>query len=134
MFMAHSVEGRYPFLDRDLVEFVRLLPTELKLNGLVEKFILKRIAANRVPREILRREKFGFHAPGAAALLRQNVEWINDTLSCERLAREGYFNVAFIEELKRRYREPDFRLDPRLESDVLLIVLSFNVFTELFGM
>ena len=41
MAMAHSVEGRYPFLDHRVIEFGSRLPLRFKLNGLKEKFILK---------------------------------------------------------------------------------------------
>ena len=39
--MAHSVEGRLPFLDHWLVEFARTLPVDLKIRGTVEKYILR---------------------------------------------------------------------------------------------
>ena len=39
--MANSVEGRYPFLDYRVIEFAATLPSDYKLHGLNEKFILK---------------------------------------------------------------------------------------------
>jgi asparagine synthase (glutamine-hydrolysing) len=39
--MAHSVEGRYPFLDVRVVEFCNRLPARLKLRGLTDKFLLR---------------------------------------------------------------------------------------------
>ena len=41
MSMAHSVEGRYPFLDHRLIEFASDLPSNLKIKGLNEKYVLK---------------------------------------------------------------------------------------------
>ncbi len=49
MLMANSVEGRFPFLDRDVVEFAMALPARHKLLGLDEKHILKRAFADVVP-------------------------------------------------------------------------------------
>ncbi|MCA1635269.1 MAG: asparagine synthase (glutamine-hydrolyzing) [Acidobacteria bacterium] len=132
MALANSVEARYPFLDIELVEFSRLVPPGLKLNGLTEKYILKRVAEGLVPPEIIRREKFGFHAPGSPFLLRQNSEWLEDLLSYERVRRQGYFNPDVVEALKRRYTSEGFRLNLPFENDLLMIVLSFNIFLDLF--
>lgn len=132
MVMANAVEGRYPFLDIDLVRFAREIPPDLKLNGYTEKYILKRVAEDLVPPQIIQREKFGFRAPGSPYLLRQKIGWIDDLLAYERIKREGYFNPDVIESLKAQYSEPGFKLNPHLESDLLLIVITFGIFLELF--
>ena len=41
--MANSIEGRYPYLDKELVNLVTNMPNHLKPNYLKEKFILKSI-------------------------------------------------------------------------------------------
>ena len=49
MAMAHSVEGRFPFLDHRVVEFANQLPPSLKLNGLTEKYLLKEVSREWLP-------------------------------------------------------------------------------------
>ncbi len=132
MLMAHGVEGRYPFLDRDLIAFAATIPPDLKLHGFEEKYIVKRIAAGRVPAAILEREKFGFYSVSSPVLLAAGQGWVEDLLSPARIRRDGYFCAETVEALKARYRTPDFRLDPRYEDDLLLIVLSFNVLRDTF--
>jgi asparagine synthase (glutamine-hydrolysing) len=132
MVLANSVEGRYPFLDINVVEFARHIPPELKLNGFSEKYVLKQVAADLIPPEIIRREKFGFRAPGSPYLLQQHIEWIDDMLAYERIKRQGYFNPDVVERLKVQYAQPGFKLNPHLESDLLMIVLSFNTLLDLF--
>jgi asparagine synthase (glutamine-hydrolysing) len=132
MLMANGVEGRYPFLDLDLVEFACKLPVSFKVQQFEEKFILKKIASGLVPEEIVRREKFGFFAPSGPALIRSNVEWVQDLLSCDLIKRHGYFCPRFVEQLKTRYLDPRYNLDPRFEDDFLLIILSFNIMYRLF--
>jgi asparagine synthase (glutamine-hydrolysing) len=132
MALANSVEARYPFLDIDLVEFSKRVPPELKLNQFTEKYILKKVASGMVPQEIINREKFGFHAPGSPYLLQQNIEWINDLLSPELIKRQGYFNPATVERLRRQYMQPGFKVNLPFESDLLMIVLSFGIFLDLF--
>ena len=69
MLMAHSVEGRFPFLDPDLVELANSLPPAYKLRGLDEKHVLKRAAAGLVPDEIIRRPKQPYRAPDALSFV-----------------------------------------------------------------
>ena len=132
MALANSVEARYPFLDIDLVEFSRTIPPELKLSQFTEKYILKKVAEGLIPKEIIDREKFGFYAPGSPYLLKQNIPWINDLLCPERLKRQGYFNPVTIERLRRQYIQPGFKVNLPFESDLLMIVLSFGVFLDVF--
>jgi asparagine synthase (glutamine-hydrolysing) len=131
---ANSVEGRYPFLDVELIEFVRLIPPELKLNGLVEKYILKKVAHKYLPERIYNRQKQGFVAPGSPYLLKNNIEWVQDMLSASRIARQGYFDPGTVEALKKLYMKDSFKLNLPFDSDLLIIILTFNIFLELFNM
>ncbi|HEY6804828.1 MAG TPA: asparagine synthase (glutamine-hydrolyzing) [Pyrinomonadaceae bacterium] len=134
MTMANSIEARYPFLDIDLVEFCTRIPPELKLNGFTEKYILKKAAGNLVPRAVVEREKFGFVAPGSPALLQQKIDWVYDLLSYDRIKRQGYFNPDTVEYLKKQYSQKDFKLQLSLDDDLLIIVLTFGLFLELFNL
>ena len=67
MLMANSVEGRFPFLDRDVVDFANSLPARHKLFGLDEKFLLKVAFADLIPEEIRYRAKQPYRAPDAAS-------------------------------------------------------------------
>lgn len=134
MALANSVEARYPFLDKELVEFARSIPPDLKLRGFTEKYILKRVAEKFVPKKVVDREKFGFRAPGSPFLLKQNIEWINDLLSYERIKRQGYFNATVVENLKTRYSTPGFKLNFPFETDFLNVILTHGIFLDLFKM
>ncbi len=66
--MAHGVEARYPFLDPEFVDFSLALPKRMKLLGLRDKVLLRRVAAKRLPEEIWNRTKQPFRAPIGAVL------------------------------------------------------------------
>ena len=134
MTLANSVEGRYPFLDIDLVEFSTRIPPDLKLHNYIEKYILKRVATDLLPPEIVRREKFGFHAPGSPYLLQQGIEWINDMVSHERIKRQGYFNPHVIDRLRAEYMQSSFKLNLPFEDDLLIVVLTFSIFLDTFNL
>jgi len=134
MTLANSVEGRYPFLDIDLVEFSTRIPPELKLHNYIEKYVLKRVAEDLLPREIVKREKFGFHAPGSPYLLQHGVEWVNDLVSHDRIRRQGYFNPDVIDRLRAEYTQRGFKLNLPFEDDLLIVVLTFSIFLDTFNL
>jgi asparagine synthase (glutamine-hydrolysing) len=63
MSMAHAVEVRPPFLDHRIVEFAATLPTDLKVRGKRQKYLLKELMKSRLPDSIVRRKKIGFDIP-----------------------------------------------------------------------
>lgn len=134
MTLANSVEGRYPFLDIDLVEFSTRIPPDLKLHNYIEKYVLKRVADDLLPREIVQREKFGFHAPGSPYLLQHGGEWVNDMLSRDRIKRQGYFNPDAIDRLRTEYTQSGFKLNLPFEDDLLIVVLTFGIFLDAFNL
>jgi asparagine synthase (glutamine-hydrolysing) len=61
--MAYGLEARAPFLDIDLVDFVRRIPSDYKLRGGTTKYLLKQAARSLLPDEIIDRKKKGFGVP-----------------------------------------------------------------------
>ena len=94
MLMANSVEGRFPFLDRDVVELANGLPARHKLCGLDEKHLLKRAFADLVPEEILHRPKQPYRAPDAASFFsrEQQPEWLREVTSPAAVRAAGVFD------------------------------------------
>ena len=131
---ANSIEARYPFLDVEFIDFVKTIPPRLMINQSIEKYILKRFSERYLPESIIRREKFAFVAPGSPYLMRQNIEWVNDLLSYETIKKQGYFNPDTIERLKTMYRSDQFTVNQTFEIDLLMIVITFGLFLELFSM
>ena len=70
MLMAHSVEGRFPFLDADVMAAGQSLPDEHKLRVLDEKHVLKRDRrAGLIPAAIAARKKQPYRAPDALSFV-----------------------------------------------------------------
>ncbi|HTO95053.1 MAG TPA: asparagine synthase (glutamine-hydrolyzing), partial [Bacteroidota bacterium] len=90
MLMAHSVEGRFPFLDAEVMEFCNGLPPRYKLAGLNEKFILKRAAEGRVPGKIIHRPKQPYRAPDAISFVEKGAPpYVEEDLSESALRDAG---------------------------------------------
>jgi asparagine synthase (glutamine-hydrolysing) len=65
MEMAHSVEGRLPFLDHHVVEYSRKLPISQKIHGAVEKYVLREALKPDLTPTVYARQKHPFLSPPA---------------------------------------------------------------------
>jgi asparagine synthase (glutamine-hydrolysing) len=81
MEMAHSIEGRVPFLDHHVVEFLGRVPVSLKIRGLTEKYLLREAARPFITDTVYRRQKHPFMAPPATATRTERLhQLLQDTL------------------------------------------------------
>jgi asparagine synthase (glutamine-hydrolysing) len=93
MEMAHSVEGRVPFLDHEVVEVVRSQPVNQKIRGTTEKHVLREAARDVITDTVYRRQKHPFLAPPAALNPRQRLgAMVQDTLRGPVLATMPFFD------------------------------------------
>lgn len=100
MEMAHSVEGRTPFLDHELVEFVNRLPLRFKLRGAVDKWILRQAMAARLPQAAAAPKRV-FMAPSLSTLGLEARESPLDAYLERRLIDEaGVFNPRAVAALR----------------------------------
>lgn len=105
MLMAHSVEGRFPFLDSEVMDFCNQLPPEYKLSGLDEKHILKRIARGIIPDEIIERPKQPYRAPDAVSFVSPgSPEYVGEMLSDRMVDEAGLFNAGMVRGLYQKCR------------------------------
>jgi len=105
MAMAHSVEGRFPFLDHRVVEFASRLPVSLKMKVLNEKYLLKRSANGLIPPSIAKRHKQPYRAPEACIFLQPAArEYMEDLLSPEQIRRDGIFDAPAVAKLQDKVR------------------------------
>lgn len=128
MFFSHSIEGRHPFLDREMIDFVMTIPDKYKLRGVNEKYILKKAGEGIVPDEILKRKKFPFQAPGMSAMIKKpaQIDYLDDGL----IRKYRVFNVDYVNQLKKMYQAEDFKLMGAYEIDYLLIVMTVTMLCE----
>jgi len=97
--MAHSVEVRPPFLDHRLVQFVADLPGSVKIKTRRVKHILKEAVEDLLPAELLARPKEGFIMPVNEWLIGSLKDFVQATLTPERLARHGLFRASVVREM-----------------------------------
>ncbi len=96
--MAHSVEGRFPYLDHRLIEFAARMPPSWKIRGLTEKYILRRALAGLLPDDILKRTKQPYRAPDSQSFFFDGkpLDYVADLMSGDRLRAAGYFDAGMV--------------------------------------
>ncbi len=94
--MASSVECRYPFLDYDVSDFAAALPDSIKISGLNEKYIVKKLAEKYVPDMISKRTKFPYRAPIDISELMKD-EYVSFMTSASSIKEFGVFDPKSIE-------------------------------------
>lgn len=104
MLMAHGVEGRFPFLDPDLIDLAAALPPRYKIMGLDEKYLLKYAFADLVPEQILRRPKQPYRAPDAGSFFSREPEWLKEITEPRQVRNSGVFNPQAVENLIQKCR------------------------------
>jgi len=63
MSMAHSLELRVPFLDKEVMRLASSLPTDQRVNPIDTKYALRKAALDILPEEWANRPKLGFPVP-----------------------------------------------------------------------
>ncbi len=104
--MAHSIEGRYPYLDHRLIEFASRLPERFKITGLREKNVLRRALAGLLPEDILKRTKQPYRAPDSASFFHHGkaLDYVEDLLSADAIRKAGYFDAGAVGKLLDKCR------------------------------
>jgi len=141
--MAHSVEGRYPFLDHHFIQFccglppqMKLkglcgLPPQMKLKGLNEKYILKKTFNELIPQEILKRDKHPYRAPIVESFLVNSApEYVKELLSDKQLEEKGYFRAKAVKKLIEKWEKRSFLGE--VDEMAIAGILSVQLLDELF--
>lgn len=127
--MSNSVEVRFPFLDDELIDYCASLNDSLKIKGLNEKYILKKVAAKYLPKELIIRKKFPYrYLPDARSILSDSYN--SYMLSEENIRRLGIFDPAKINGFTGAVSAKD-ELSER-ECMLLMGVLTTQILCDIF--
>jgi len=134
MEMAHSVEGRVPFLDHKVVEVLCAQPVHQKIHGMTEKYVLREAVRDVITETVYKRQKHPFLSPPATLNPKERFSaLVNDTLRGPVLASIPFFDqkkvVALLDSLHSMDEGARVANDP-----VLMILTSACVLQERFGL
>ncbi len=100
--MAHSLEGRSPFLSKELLEFAPGLQDHLKIRGLTTKFILRDLAKRYLPAGLINQPKRGFEIPLKRWVNHQLKDIIHDYLLAKDSLYSSLIQESFIKKILAR--------------------------------
>ena len=132
--MAHSIEGRLPFLDHPLVEYSRKLPVTQKINGATEKFVLREAMKPLLTETVYNRQKHPFLSPPALLKPEEPLHaLLQDTLRGKALDRVPFLKrEGAIQMLDNAATLPDAQ---KIAVEVpLMLMLSACLMAECFKM
>ena len=134
MEMAHSVEGRVPFLDHHVVEVIRSQPVTQKIHGMTEKYVLREAVRDLITDTVYRRQKHPFLSPPATLNPRKKLgTFMQDTLRSSALGSIPFFEQARVIALLDGLDGMD--QGSRIANDqVLMTLVSACVLEDRFGL
>jgi asparagine synthase (glutamine-hydrolysing) len=128
MFMASSVEARFPFMDRKAVEFFTTIPSRYKIRRLTRRYVEKKAMKRVLPPVIRRRQNFGIELPYSIWFKDSLLELGNTYFTKERIGETGgllnhkYVQKLWYDHLSRR----------RDNGRALWCILNFLIWFEMF--
>ena len=134
MEMAHSIEGRVPFLDHKLVELIVRQPVNQKIHGMTEKYVLREAVKDVITDQVYRRQKHPFLSP-PATLNPDDIfhDYVQEILRGKTFASLPFFSQKRVVELLDRM--PSMDVGARTANDqILMILVSMCVLHEKFGL
>ena len=96
MTAAHSLNAISPFHDRELVEFIGKVPSNLKIRGKEQKYIMREALRPMLPDHTLNKRKQGFAMPINEWLVRNLSDYVREILFDPLTLNRGYFNKKFM--------------------------------------
>jgi asparagine synthase (glutamine-hydrolysing) len=123
MEMAHSVEGRVPFLDHRVVETIRSQPVSLKIRGMTEKYALREAVRDVVTDTVYRRQKHPFMSPPAMLNPKDKLhDFVQDRLRGRALASIPFFDQKKVVSLLDKL--PSMNESDRVANDPIVMMLT----------
>lgn len=103
--MSVSLEGREPFLDHRIIEYVAQLPAHFKLNNGTGKYMLKEIVHKYIPPQIMERPKMGFGVPVETWCRNQLKDYFASYFVTSKIKSQGIFDAKQTDALLNTYME-----------------------------
>ncbi|MEN9569612.1 MAG: hypothetical protein RL172_843 [Bacteroidota bacterium] len=97
--MAHSLEGRSPFLCKELLEYIPGLPDEHKVKGRTTKYLLRQLAQQYLPAPLIHQPKRGFEIPLKTWVNTVLKEIIHDYCGSPNAYSRQFISPAFLQAL-----------------------------------
>jgi asparagine synthase (glutamine-hydrolysing) len=124
--MAHSLEGRSPFLAKDILEFAPAISDKYKINGFKTKHLLRTLAKKYLPEELINQPKRGFEIPLKLWMENDLKEILDDYLFSA--------NALYLQFLEKKYVHDIYnkrlRISDEKRAKMLYSILCLEVWNK----
>ena len=121
--MANSLEGRSPFLSKELLEYAPSMNDNYKIRGSSTKYLLRQLAKKYLPQELIHQPKRGFEIPLRNWVDGQLKEMIHDYVSSQGALSKRFMDVKFVDKLLNN----EIKIAPEKRAKMLWTLLSLEV-------
>ncbi len=121
--MANSLEGRSPFLGKDLLEYVPSINDKYKINGLSTKYLLRQLAKKYLPEQLVNQPKRGFEIPLKKWVNNELKEMIFDYLTSENAFHKKFIKKSFTDDLLHK----KVNISEEKRAKILWMLLSLEI-------
>jgi asparagine synthase (glutamine-hydrolysing) len=128
MSMAHSIEERVPFLDKDLVEFGFSIPIDLKMKNGITKSLFRKAMKPYLPEKIVTKKKWGFTVNPYLQFKKDLKQRVEKELTDNYIDQEGIFNKKYVRAILNAPAHPNMRW----HYNYLWILLGLKIWREKF--
>jgi asparagine synthase (glutamine-hydrolysing) len=94
MEMAHSIEGRVPFLDHHVADAAARVPVNMKVQGIREKHVLREAAKDVLIPEVYDRQKHPFTTPPTRAANDPMLAFYRDTFASQAAKDQPIYDMT----------------------------------------
>lgn len=126
MSMAHSLESRVPFLDKEVFEVARKIPAAHKIHNKVTKYAFRKVAAKYIPKDVAGKKKLGFPVP-LARWIREDKYYSLIEAAFKSETAEKFFEQDYILDLLVRHRS-----EKADESKKIWVIYMFLVWYDIY--
>ncbi|MFC1783122.1 asparagine synthase (glutamine-hydrolyzing) [Planctomycetota bacterium] len=120
--MAHSLEGRSPFLCKEFLEYAPTLPDDYKIKGKTTKYILRELAKKYLPPELIYQPKRGFEIP-----LKRWVEGQLKEIIYDNLDRDCYSGNFVKKDFLSNLLHKRIRISDEKRAQILWTLLGLEI-------
>ena len=97
--MANSLEGRSPFLSKELLEYVPTMNDKYKIRGGTTKYLLRRLSKKYLPPALVGQPKRGFEIPLKNWVNNQLRDLINDYVTSPNALNRNFIDHEFLQKV-----------------------------------
>jgi asparagine synthase (glutamine-hydrolysing) len=130
MAMANSLEGRIPFLDKEVVDLSFRMPFEMKYKNGIGKYVLKKLAQNYLPKEVLHKPKKGFGSNVFVTFNEELKDICSKAFDSGNIVKEGFIKKEYLESILKRPSQEELIKHYAVMWSLLAFEVWYNIYIE----